>query len=83
MRYEPGMLALCIDPALPKQMVTLLEKTETLFSETAWVVEFPMSFMWPNGPDFPCKTGWVAQRNLIILPDADPVETETEREVVA
>lgn len=86
MRYEPGMLALCIDPSLPKQMVTLVKPDRGWFAEPAWLVRFPAPILWPVrdviGDPWE-QEGWVAQRFLILLPDADPVETETEQEVMA
>lgn len=82
MRHEPGAMALCIDPWLPKQMVTLVRDGSWLFTERAWFVEFPAPvYGWAGGKA--SDQGYVAQRFLILLPDADPVETETEREVVA
>ncbi len=84
MRYEPGAMALCIDPDLPKQMVTLLQFDGQRFDKPAWEVRFPSAFRWPKGPMPQDTDGWVPQKYLIpIRPDADPVETEREIEVTA
>ena len=90
MRYEPGAMALCTDPTLPKQMVTLVRRdrfAELAGLDTAWIVEFPAPVLWPYG-GWDNKGGWssrgsVLQKHLILIPDADPVETEREIEVVA
>lgn len=84
MKYEPGAMALCIDPSLPKQMVTLLQFGGKWFDKPAWKVRFPSAFCWPGWHGPPSADGWVPQKFLILQPgDVEPETVTGDMDVPA